>query len=90
MAEVLALSGRKAEAMKLANQLAARGGGPSAFALSRVFFTLGDKERGFEWLRKAFERREGPIDSVRVMQGFDSVRDDPRYKDLVAQLKFPE
>jgi tetratricopeptide (TPR) repeat protein len=90
MAELLALSGRKAEALKLANRLAAQGGGPSLIGLSKVFFALGDKDRGFEWLRKAFERREQPIVHVRVMPAFDSVRDDPRYRALVAKLNMPD
>ena len=90
MAEVLALSGRKAEALKLANRLDARGGGPSALALSRVFLILDDKERGFRWLKEAFARREQAIVHVRVMEGFDSIRDDPRYRAIVAQLKMPE
>ena len=90
MTEVLALWGRKAEALKLANRLDAQGGGPSALALSQVFFVLDDKERGFKWLKEAFARREQTVVHVRVMQGFDSIRGDPRYREIVAQLKMPE
>jgi hypothetical protein len=52
-------------------------------------FRVGDKERGFEWLTKAFDQRAGYIPGARVQPAFDGICDDPRFKALVARLKLP-
>jgi hypothetical protein len=54
-----------------------------------AYFALGDKDRGFEWLTKAFDQRYGFISAANINPGFDGVRDDPRFKALVARLKLP-
>jgi hypothetical protein len=50
---------------------------------------MNDKERGFEWLAKAFDQRYGFVPYANVQPAFDGVRDDPRFKALVARLKLP-
>ena len=54
-----------------------------------AYFALGDKDRGFEWLTKAFDQRSGFVYAAKVEPRFDGVRDDPRFKALVARLKLP-
>jgi len=53
-----------------------------------IYIGLGDKDKAFEWLEKAYEERSGwfvwindPI--------FDSIRSDPRFTDLLRRLKLP-
>jgi hypothetical protein len=53
------------------------------------YFALGDKDRGFEWLTKAFDQRSGYVPWANVLPAFDGVRSDPRFKALVARLKLP-
>jgi hypothetical protein len=50
---------------------------------------LGDKDRAFEWLEKAYEERAGRLVYLKVLRAFDPLRSDPRFEDLVRRLKFP-
>ena len=54
-----------------------------------MYFALGDKNRGFESLTKAFDEKQDVL-RVRVSGLFDGVRDDSRMKALVARLQIPE
>jgi hypothetical protein len=58
--------------------------------MARAYFALGDKNRGFEWLTKAFDQRSGFISVANVNPAFDGIRDDPRFKALVARLTLPD
>ena len=57
---------------------------------SHVYFALGDSNRGFEYLTKSVERRQGPVRWLNVWPFYDDVRSDPRFAALVARLKLPE
>jgi len=61
-------------------------GGTIAF----LYLGLGDKDRAFEWLEKAFEQREGWIPFMNMAPIFDPLKDDRRYKDLLRRMNFPE
>jgi len=64
-----------------------------AFDLHEVaiaYFALGDKDRGFEWLTRAFDQRAGYVPWAKVNPAFDGERSDPRFKALVARLKLSE
>ena len=47
---------------------------------------LGDKEQAFEWLEKAYENREFAMAILSVGQGFGSLRDDPRFDDVLRRI----
>jgi serine/threonine-protein kinase len=57
---------------------------------SHVYFALGDSNRGFEYLTKAVERRQGPVRWLNVWPFYDNVRSDPRFVSLVTRLKLPD
>ncbi len=57
--------------------------GPAQFAL--IYAQLGEKDEAFEWLEKAFEERE-TISSLKVNPDFDTLRDDPRFHDLLRRM----
>ena len=73
----------------LLNRLIKRGGALDLQEVAVVYFTLGDNERGFQWLTKAFDQRSGYIPWAAVNPKFDGIRSDPRFKALVARLKLP-
>jgi serine/threonine-protein kinase len=81
--------GRRDDALKVLNGLAQRGGGGDLQGMAISYFALGDKDRGFEWLTKAFDQRSGYVPWANVLPAFDGVRSDPRFKALVARLKLP-
>jgi serine/threonine-protein kinase len=47
---------------------------------------LGNKDKAFEYLEKAFERREYRLVYLQVDPFFDSLRDDPRFEDLLRRV----
>jgi tetratricopeptide (TPR) repeat protein len=60
------------------------------FSASQVYFALGDSDRGFGYLTKAVERRQGPVRWLNVSPLYDHVRSDPRFVSLVARLQLPD
>jgi eukaryotic-like serine/threonine-protein kinase len=58
--------------------------------IAEVYILLGDKDKAFYWLDKAYEERDGFLTELAVSPIFDSVRSDPRYKALVKKIGFPQ
>ena len=85
--------GRRDEALAVVRQLeedfANRNNG-AATNIAFVYVVLGDKEKTFEWLEKAFGARETDLPRFRLGPTFDPIRDDPRYKDLLKRMNLPE
>jgi serine/threonine protein kinase len=79
--------GRREEALKI---LAAMDREANPLDASWAYFSLGDRDRGFEYLSKAIDRRQGPVRWINVSPLYDGVRSDPQFKALVARLKLPE
>jgi hypothetical protein len=66
---------------------------PEGFSpsLAAIFFAqLGEKDKAFAELNRAFENREYTVRFLRVEPGFDPLRDDPRFKELMQRMKFQE
>ncbi len=85
--------GRRDEALAVVKQLEegfANGNNGAATNIAFVYVVLGDKEKTFEWLEKAFQARETDLPRFRLGPTFDPIRDDPRYKDLIKQMGLPE
>ncbi len=51
---------------------------------------LGEKDQAFEWLEKGYEQRAGGMAFLKAYPGFDPLRSNPRYQDLLRRMKFPE
>jgi serine/threonine-protein kinase len=58
--------------------------GPETIAA--VYFMLGDRDKGFEWLDKAYDARSAYLTLLRSDRRWDSVRDDPRFVALVRKV----
>jgi TolB-like protein/tetratricopeptide (TPR) repeat protein len=54
--------------------------------MALIHFRLGELDRGFEWLEKAFADGDHWLEFIKVFPGFDSARADPRYAALVEKL----
>ena len=57
---------------------------PSSFA--NLYIRLGKKEKAFEWLEKSFETHEIATLQFKIEPLYDSLRDDPRYAELVRKV----
>jgi eukaryotic-like serine/threonine-protein kinase len=89
IAQTYALLGRRDDARRVLNGLVKRGGAFDSHHVAVAYFALGDKDRGFEWLTRAFDQRAGYVPWANVNPAFDGIRSDPRFKALVARLKLP-
>ena len=83
--QVSALSGDRAGAFEALRQLQRR---PyvSPWLVAIVYAELGDKDRAFLWLEKAYQGREHDLAFSNVWPMFDSLHQDPRFKDLVRRI----
>ena len=83
LAYAYAVSGNKAEAQKILAELKERAKenyvAPDYFAI--IYTGLGEKDRAFEWLEKAYKDRPGPP-YLAIDLMLDSLRSDPRFADL--------
>jgi len=83
LAYTYAMSGKRAEAQKMLAELHERAKGeliaPVNFAI--IYTALGEKERAFEWLEKAYNDRSGPP-YLAIDLMLDSLRSDPRFADF--------
>ena len=77
--------GRRAQAKRaLLRSLQLSQGKPvSLGAVALVYAALGDKERAFLWLEKAYAEKSTFMTTLRYWSVFDPLRSDPRFTDLV-------
>jgi eukaryotic-like serine/threonine-protein kinase len=59
----------------------------SAYSIAEGYMRLGQKDRAFEWLEKAYEDHDSGLVSIAVEPVFDPIRSDPRFKDIVRRMK---
>jgi len=81
---VYASSGKRNEALVLVKELEDKYTRKEANGqdIACVLVALGDKDKACEWLEKDFQSRNGRLPEIAWLLEFDSLRDDPRYKDL--------
>jgi serine/threonine protein kinase/Flp pilus assembly protein TadD len=88
IASAEAMAGHRDSALKIVNRLEAetkhRYIGPEAIAA--VYFALGDRDKGFEWLEKAYEARSAYMVLLRADRRWDAVRNDPRFTVLLRKV----
>jgi TolB-like protein/DNA-binding winged helix-turn-helix (wHTH) protein/Tfp pilus assembly protein PilF len=89
LARAYAASGRTNEAAKRLSDLKnhSNGGYSDAAEVSMVYAALGDKDQAMHWLEIGYEQRFNP--GVLLRPGFDPLRPDPRFQDLIRRIGFP-
>lgn len=88
---VLARARRQREARAVLDELRriSRPRDPAPIRLAVVYIGLGETDRAFEWLEKAFEARDWQMALLNVEPLFDGVRSDPRFAALVERVGLP-
>ncbi len=61
-----------------------------AFRIAETYARRQDKDKTFEYLNKAYDQREPQIAELKIRLPFNSLRDDPRFKELVKKVGIPE
>src|SRR6202522_3257404 len=89
LARAYAASGRKGEAENILGDLKRRSNPNSSFVpeIATIYVALGDQDQAMEWLEKGYEERFNP--GVLLRPGFDPLRSEPRFKDLLRRIGFP-
>jgi tetratricopeptide (TPR) repeat protein len=92
LAHAYAVFGNKKETSRLLAELTeevAKRGASNAHAFAIVYIGLGDKERAFEWLDKAYDERSFDLPWIKADPRMDPLRSDPRYQELLLRLGLP-
>jgi serine/threonine protein kinase/TolB-like protein/Flp pilus assembly protein TadD len=89
LAYAYAVSGRPREAKKILHELETRSrqAYSSPFDIAAAYAGLGDRDRAFAWLERAYNERARPMPSLKINPLFDSLRADPRFAALTRRMR---
>jgi len=89
LARAYVASGNRSEAIRLLDDLKKRSipGYSNGSEIATVYASLGDTDQAMNWLEKAYEERFNP--GVLLRSGFDPLRADPRFQNLVHHIGLP-
>jgi TolB-like protein/lipoprotein NlpI len=59
------------------------------YQVAQVYAVRGEREKAFEWLQIAFDNHDTGMLALLVDPLLNGLRDDPRYKTLIAKMNFP-
>jgi TolB-like protein/Flp pilus assembly protein TadD len=86
LARAYVASGKRSEAEKLLSDLKKRSNAAYSNApeIAIVYVSLGDTDQAMNWLEKGYEERFNP--GVLLRPGFDPIRPDPRFQNLLHRI----
>jgi Flp pilus assembly protein TadD len=89
LARAYVASGRTSEAVALLDDLKRRSNSKYSHAseIASVYVALADTDQAMSWLQRGYEERFNP--SVLLRPGFDPLRADPRFQDLLHRIGLP-
>src|SRR5271169_3470922 len=89
LARAYVVSGKRSEAVKLLNDLKKHSnpGYSNASEIAMIHASLGDTDQAMNWLEKGYEERFNP--GVLLRPGFDALRSDSRFQNLVHRIGLP-
>lgn len=92
LAHAYAVFGNKKEASRLLAEMAelSKQGSVPAWGFALVYTGLGDKDRAFEWLNKAYQTHSPELPWIKADPRMDPLRSDSRYRALLLRLGLPE
>lgn len=85
------MAGKKIEAQKVLDELGelSKRRYVPAYNVAFIYAGLNDKDKAFELLNKGFQTHSG-LSVIKVETSLSSLRDDPRFKDLLKRMNLPE
>ena len=89
LARAYVVSGKRSEAVKLLSDLKKRSNPGYSYAseIAMIYASLGDTDQAMNWLEKGYEERFNP--GVLLRPGFDLLRSDSRFQNLVHRIGLP-
>ena len=61
-----------------------------AIRIARMFAHAGEKDLALDWLEKAYDNRESPMERIGVVWDWQDLRSEPRFQDLLRRLNLPK
>ncbi|MDV3293252.1 MAG: tetratricopeptide repeat protein [Nitrososphaerales archaeon] len=88
LAQVYALAGMRDKAQDLLKGLASGRykGYPSPVGIGAIYYALGDKDRGFEWMRRGLDEHAASVPMTHRWPSLNLAREDPRYLNLLKTI----
>ncbi len=62
----------------------------SPVEIAQAYTALGERDQAFSWLEKAYAHHVSRLTNVNIEPGFDPLRGDPRYDDLLRRIGLPK
>lgn len=81
--------GRREEADKALEKLIATHQGDSAYQIAEIYAFRGEINKAFEWLDRAYRQRDPGLPELKTSPLMKSLRQDPRYTELLKKLRLP-
>ena len=81
--------GRHADAEAMLTKIRASQGDADAVLYAMIYAQWGNTTKALEWLDTAVRLRASDLEVLKVSPGFDPLRKEPRYQEIVRELKFP-
>jgi TolB-like protein/DNA-binding winged helix-turn-helix (wHTH) protein/Tfp pilus assembly protein PilF len=89
LARAYAASGQTAAAVGLLNDLKKdSASGDASAEIAMIYAALGNHDEAMNWLEKSYQERFNP--GVLLRPGFDPLRSDPRFQELVRRIGLPQ
>ena len=67
--------------------LIAKHGADSAYQIAQVYAFRGDFDKSFEWLERAYVQRDPGLPAIKIDPDLKSIRQDPRYTELLKRMR---
>jgi eukaryotic-like serine/threonine-protein kinase len=88
---IYATAGKRTDALKILEQFKQLSSQTYVdyYLIGAIYSGLGDKDRAFESLGRAYEERSGSMVYLKADWCWDNLRSDPRFADLLRRMKLP-
>lgn len=92
LARTYALLGNRDEAVRILHEATklSKKRHISPYAIALIYAGLGEKDRAFAWLERAYAERSNWLVGLKVDPRVDNLRSDPRFAELLRRMNFPE
>jgi len=92
LAYAYARGNKTKEAKKILNELLNRSvpGLKSGFNLAAIYVALGNKQEALNQLEQGYEQRDVWMKELKAWPWFDTLQNEPRYRELIQKMNFPQ
>jgi tetratricopeptide (TPR) repeat protein len=82
--------GHADESRRALDEVITKSAGSGGYQIAEAYAWRGETDKAFEWLERSYRQRDGGLSQLKTDPLLGSLRSDPRYKAMLAQLKLPE